>query len=318
MVAALVLGGCLHESATLCDDGGVCPAGRRCGTAGNTQICVAPTCGNGRLDPDEACDDGGNVSGDGCPADCVAPCGDGIVDPGEECDDANTTDGDGCDRGCRTTACGNGVVAASEACDDGNAVDGDGCDRNCTATACGNGVVTGTEACDDGNATERDGCDLGCTLTCFPERPSLAISPGTMFLIAPGASLIVELAFTNHNPSPCAPITFTLTNSFLFEGMADKLLLDPQPFTTIASSLVPSGDTGYLTITATAAGGAPPGTRFDVDVFVDGGTLLEANTLSFTIAAAAVDTWPRSTSGSARVSRNLDLTATLAAGWRDL
>jgi cysteine-rich repeat protein len=38
-------------------------------------------------------------------------CGDGIVDPPEACDDGNAIDGDGCDRTCAVTACGNGVLA---------------------------------------------------------------------------------------------------------------------------------------------------------------------------------------------------------------
>src|ERR1051325_11179479 len=35
-------------------------------------------CGNGRLDPGEACDDGNNLDGDGCEHDCTAAvCGNG-------------------------------------------------------------------------------------------------------------------------------------------------------------------------------------------------------------------------------------------------
>jgi len=32
--------------------------------------CTVPTCGDGILDAGEVCDDGNNVSGDGCAADC--------------------------------------------------------------------------------------------------------------------------------------------------------------------------------------------------------------------------------------------------------
>ena len=39
-------------------------------------------------------------------------CGDGVVDPGEACDDGNQVDGDGCDHVCSVTACGNGIVAS--------------------------------------------------------------------------------------------------------------------------------------------------------------------------------------------------------------
>lgn len=48
-----------------------------------------PFCGDGTLDKGEMCDDGNNVSGDGCTDECVVEfCGDGIVQEGlgEECD----------------------------------------------------------------------------------------------------------------------------------------------------------------------------------------------------------------------------------------
>src|SRR6201995_2296863 len=70
----------------------------------------------------------------------VAPtCGNGIVDPGEQCDDGNTANSDGCEANCMLPSCGNGIVDPGEACDDGNSVNGDACDINCTFPACGNG-----------------------------------------------------------------------------------------------------------------------------------------------------------------------------------
>ncbi|HYC22051.1 MAG TPA: DUF4215 domain-containing protein, partial [Candidatus Bathyarchaeia archaeon] len=39
-------------------------------------------------------------------------CGNGILTPDEECDDGNLVDGDGCDSNCTFTACGNGIVTA--------------------------------------------------------------------------------------------------------------------------------------------------------------------------------------------------------------
>jgi cysteine-rich repeat protein len=63
-------------------------------------------CGNGIIDPIEECDDGDNVSCDGCSAICEHEmgfvCGDGGLntDCGEECDDGNNEDGDGCASDC--------------------------------------------------------------------------------------------------------------------------------------------------------------------------------------------------------------------------
>jgi len=71
----------------------------------------APTagyCGDGNIDPGEQCDDGNNVGGDGCEADCTLPssgrCGDGVLDAGEQCDDGNNVDGDGCQADCTLPA----------------------------------------------------------------------------------------------------------------------------------------------------------------------------------------------------------------------
>lgn len=97
-----LLAGCLAPDSRTCGSGGVCPPGRQCADTGDDRICILLTCGNGRLDAGEACDDTNTRSGDGCPADCTAPCGDGVRDPGEVCDDGNTNDGDGCAGDCRS------------------------------------------------------------------------------------------------------------------------------------------------------------------------------------------------------------------------
>lgn len=62
----------------------------------------ATSCGNGRVDASEQCDDGNRVDTDGCRNNCqLARCGDGVVRTNiEECDDGNTAPNDGC-----TTAC---------------------------------------------------------------------------------------------------------------------------------------------------------------------------------------------------------------------
>ena len=163
--AALVLvaAGCLQSSLVPCGDlfcapGSVCvsdtcasPAdvaacdgmtdGASCraanGGAGTCQggVCLTGLCGNGHIDVGEACDDGNQVSGDGCRGDClkIEVCGDGQLDQGEACDDGNHNAADGCDMCVRTvwnatTAVGAEIAATDLAFADphGLAVDGTG------------------------------------------------------------------------------------------------------------------------------------------------------------------------------------------------
>ena len=110
----LVIDGIGHEpgactadpcAGVTCDNGGVCVAAvgyGRCdcptGWIGTTCALTDPpacgfdgslcACGDGEVDPGEACDDGNTESSDGCRADCAGTeiCGDGQLDPGEACD----------------------------------------------------------------------------------------------------------------------------------------------------------------------------------------------------------------------------------------
>lgn len=113
----------------------------------------ASTCGNGKVETGEQCDDGNTMSNDGCSSLCqkdtrIPSCGDGVQDPGEQCDDHNKQDGDGCSSTCTTETgftctgtaptvctakCGNHVLDQGEQCDDGNRTNGDGCSSSCTA-----------------------------------------------------------------------------------------------------------------------------------------------------------------------------------------
>jgi cysteine-rich repeat protein len=89
-----------------------------------------PFCGDGLIDPGEACDDGpGNGPGQACNAMCqVSACGDGDVGPGEDCDDgANNGDMSSCKVDCTNNVCGDGAVGPGEGCDDGNQNDADEC-----------------------------------------------------------------------------------------------------------------------------------------------------------------------------------------------
>ncbi|MDY0003180.1 MAG: DUF4215 domain-containing protein [Polyangia bacterium] len=131
-----------------------------------------PNCGNGRLDLDEGCDDGNNVSGDGCSAGCVdevpgAECGNGIWEVGEGCDDGNTSNADGCDSSCQPEfVCGDSIcdVEHYESCVL--------CPQDC-CPECGDGNVDPGEQCDGSQyagLTCEDFCytggSLSCTSTC--------------------------------------------------------------------------------------------------------------------------------------------------------
>jgi cysteine-rich repeat protein len=61
-----------------------------------------------------------------------AACGDGVVDPGEACDLGIGNDDAGvCTTACRQATCGDGSTSRLEGCDDGNTIDGDGCSASC-------------------------------------------------------------------------------------------------------------------------------------------------------------------------------------------
>ena len=129
-----------------------------------TRACEVTFCGDGVVNGDELCDDGNDDDTDGCLTTCLpARCGDGSVRKDvEECDDGNEVDTDVCLTTCVTARCGDGVVHEGvEVCDDGDPAD-DTCSDECTFV-CGNGVVQGAEGCDDGNATDGDGCEADCT-----------------------------------------------------------------------------------------------------------------------------------------------------------
>jgi cysteine-rich repeat protein len=136
-----------------------------------------PTCGNGRYDPFEECDDGNHQSGDGCSSSCKLECGDAgvapCIDPGFFPQSPWTL----CCGVGRLIVCGDGLLDAMEACDDGNATAGDGCPSDCTVVEpgfrcivpgarctpiCGDGNIRGGETCDDGNRDPGDGCSPFC------------------------------------------------------------------------------------------------------------------------------------------------------------
>jgi cysteine-rich repeat protein len=132
----------------------------------------------------EVCDDGNNVSGDGCSRNCLSEetCPNGIRDPlgnptaspplpPEVCDDGNQSDLDKCAPDCQSETCGlcgNGCVdPLVEECDNGTGVSTSTCDSDCTVPICGDGTlnVVAGETCDPGMVgVNTPLCDHDCTL----------------------------------------------------------------------------------------------------------------------------------------------------------
>ncbi len=149
---------------------------------------VEPKCGDGKVNQEsEECDDGNNVSGDGCSAECEIEtplpfCGNGKIEFPETCDRGALNGflcwaGYGsscsyCSRTCQnitiTNYCGDGIKQECEECDDGNNVSGDGCYEckieNPSEPFCGNEIVEAGEECDDGNTQNNDGCSAECEI----------------------------------------------------------------------------------------------------------------------------------------------------------
>ena len=117
---------------------------------------------------------------------CPLPdCGDGVLDPGEACDDGNTNDCDGCKGDCSRLddICGDNIAECGEVCDgtDDAACPGQ-CQADCTCPAdgcppcfcvilpsCGNGAMDAGEDCDigsDGIPGTADDLDAACPGQC--------------------------------------------------------------------------------------------------------------------------------------------------------
>ena len=112
-------------------------------------------------------------SGRTTPDYCEAICGDGLLVVGEECDDGNQVSGDGCGPTCKIEqsgtscpplsdlkgavcrpTCGDGVRGPREECDDGNSFSGDGCSQDC--------IVERGFTCSGGGMRSRDTCSPIC------------------------------------------------------------------------------------------------------------------------------------------------------------
>jgi len=133
-------------------------------STGGTQ---GPKCGNATVEGDEVCDDGNDVSGDGCEADCTFSCDNAKPETGDaKCDDGNLCNG-------------SETCSDKHACVPGmNPPDGFGCATGkiclagmCADDICGDGYVNTMEECDDGNMVDGDGCDA-CKYSCKSDDPA--------------------------------------------------------------------------------------------------------------------------------------------------
>lgn len=135
-----------------------------------------PTCGNGKPDDGEDCDDGDENGMYGkCKTDCTGlgeHCGDEKVNGPETCDlgAENGNYGSECNDTCDGPAakCGDGEKDEQEECDDGNNDDNDACLSTCLQAMCGDGVIQDeVEECDD---AENNGEGNACSAECHKER----------------------------------------------------------------------------------------------------------------------------------------------------
>lgn len=148
------------------EGGGTGPATASEDTAGNAEddgsgTGLAETCGNGQIDPGEACD-GAAVGDDTCQAHGY---GGGVLMCTPDC---AAVDLAGCDM---AAACGNGMVDAGEQCD-GNDLGG----SNCAALGFDMGVVACTATC----TYDTSGCSNVMCAAMFEDCTSLPCCAGLL------------------------------------------------------------------------------------------------------------------------------------------
>ncbi len=194
--------GCTHCKIDVKCDGVGCAPGFKCNAQSGSCVSV---CGNGVLDPGEACDDGNSVSNDGCSSACQVECNRTCGKPGSLCScDAGTQDHDNngtCTPNCATSmlSCGIGTCSdlsgtASCVCPAGYQFDGKtcsdvnecltnngGCDVNAT---CANTIGSLTCACKSGYSGDGKTCSpVNSCLTsnggCSANATCASTGPGT-------------------------------------------------------------------------------------------------------------------------------------------
>jgi cysteine-rich repeat protein len=140
------------------EDGSACISPRGLSGTCRLELCIPDTCGNAAVDPEEDCDDGNDVDGDGCDRNCTYSCQDHA-----ECDDLNPCTLDSCAAQGSGRLCMN--VPQEIDCDDGDpCTHTDTCDMS--------GICSGRPyVCEPGPCIVSSECDGegGCTATTLPE-----------------------------------------------------------------------------------------------------------------------------------------------------
>jgi cysteine-rich repeat protein len=152
-------------------------------------------------------------------------CGDGVAEGLEACDDGNNVSGDGCSATCQVEVCGDGIVQEGEACDDGNAVDGDGCSSTCD-TECPPVAAFDMQTVDPGRAiwfSDLDGDGSSDRYTISNTIFDFDIETG----IATYSGMAADTQDAND--------TWTFTFSFAYRGQGDDGAGSASPYLDVAS-----------------------------------------------------------------------------------
>lgn len=166
---------CLVELGSSCALDADCASGR-CDATQASSVCESLlVCGNGLLEPNEACDDGNVTPGDGCTMTC-------LLENGAECSTntdcaSNLCDSTSSPSVCEpSNVCGNSVLDPGEGCDDGNNTNGDGCTMNCAVElgqACTQDSQCVSSSCARNVCSCKDNSQCASNELCMATRHSL-------------------------------------------------------------------------------------------------------------------------------------------------
>ena len=161
-----------------CADDGDCASGTRC----EANTCVPRTCGDGTLDPGEACDDGDTDDQNECANTCLFNAGYGTCASADDCAESTLVCDDPaavcryplgvgpCSESDEAAVCAGGICdPSSGTCESCANHDDCASDERCASNACvgrtcGDGFVDPGESCDNGvaNGALPEACALDC------------------------------------------------------------------------------------------------------------------------------------------------------------